>query len=203
MSLQILSAGFAAGLLLLLACTAEGPSGVQGRPWLRAEISGSVQDGFTGDGWFRRDGDPRSEGAIRFVISSEQITRDHRKSLLLWRNMEGIPTPGTYSVRLPDEASERWADFAATYAEEVGGLHRAYVATDGQVTIKSAGAQRIEGAFHFTAALYCARTNEPPFQDPYPCTPARVDPDAPKIQAEGAFVVEPDTFRLVADPGRS
>lgn len=137
---------------------------------------------------------------MRFAITSEQVTRDQRKSLLIWRNMEGIPAPGTYSVRLPDEASDRWDYFAATYAREANGLHDAYVGRDGELTIKSAGPQRIEGVFRFTGVLYCVRTNEPPFHDPYPCRPSQVDPNAATIEVNGSFVVEPDTFRIVADP---
>jgi hypothetical protein len=124
--------------------------------------------------------------AFHLHASQYDLQRRTLQNLQLQRLGDELPTPGTF--RLGRDVSVA-GGFTAFYlhAGETG--YEQFLATDGEVVITVATADRLEGTVRFDAARICSGTGHS-----ISCTwdlSREVGPDAPRVRVTGSFTARP------------
>lgn len=157
--------------------------------WLQAEIiHAEAADSFFGDGFFTLSS--RHDGVTRTFTISASEPGSVGSSLLLVIAAEKRPTVGAYAI-VPKTETLSTTEFSGLFLEELPGGARLFAAEEGRVEITRSGRNLVEGAFEFTAVVYCQVSDNPPATEG-PCTPTQApysDEHAQRVTVEGSFSV--------------
>lgn len=151
---------FVGGMLVVLALTScdTGPTVPADASWLRASLSGPADPLFEGTGAFDTGSDPRRGVSIKWTLNSEGTSAAPGRTLMLYRQGDGRPERGTYTLGLVDQSNGKARGFTAFYMQIRGDTAEAFAARSGVVEITRSTTDRVEGTFRFTGVRYSARS---------------------------------------------
>lgn len=110
--------------IVLVACAESDPSGMNSEPHLRAEITTSTSKlEYHGSGEFALGGGREAGVPATFGVVSRSTSAEGNADFMIWIQQDGVPREGTYSLRVPEPARERWASFSAVYTRERDGVY--------------------------------------------------------------------------------
>lgn len=184
----------AAALAALAACDGS-PTAPRTDPGFTATIRGSVQDELQGTGQFHQippdPTQPRPRPG-RFVITGGGPFDS--RSLMLFREGESLPAPGTYPLAplapfAPPAAGAR--GFTAVYIRRQGDSLEGFTSVEGELRITVSTPARVEGTFRFGGRRNCAGktvgTLGPGAMASLSCE-YPIDPALPAVEVTGSFV---------------
>lgn len=180
--------GLGMTLALLGACRDVG--GDLDVSWLHASVYAPDEATYRGSGSFSVD--ERWDGVIEFTLVSRGLDASDGQRFIFVRHGEGLPAEGAYALAPLAERGGVLIGFTAYYYRDVDGMHEAFTLRSGVLHVTSSTNDRIEGSFEFTGLRYCAGPIVDDFTTEYECgDPNTPDPDAPRIDVVGTFVVVP------------
>lgn len=177
------------GLLLgsvvssLLGCY-DTPIGSQDPGWLRAQLTGAVEEDFAGTGTFWSGADPTAANGRHFSLQSlDELGND----ILFYRAGHSNIAAGSYDLSLLTVREGGLLEgFTASVTRKLGSTYEAYIARSGELQINTVASHRVTGSFTFSAVLYC-RSQQNEADDFYCVSPNSPDPNAPVLNVSGTF----------------
>ena len=181
--------------LLIAGCSGDPTESDAG--FLRANVSGAVDEVYEGTGEFHT-GTPGPDRQ-QFQISSYRGGGEAEPSFALTRWDGGRLAVGSYPLSLVDlvqtRDGPRPAGITFQYFRRVGEYDELFVAESGEVVITRSPPGRVEGTFSFSGMRYCRRQADRVYPLEPPEGPCRLDtgpiPDAPRISVTGSFAAIP------------
>ncbi|NNE47011.1 MAG: hypothetical protein HKN37_10170 [Rhodothermales bacterium] len=146
--------------------------------WVRATVvQADSSAAFTGDGFFGT-----TQG---FSIASRGQGESEGETVILSSSLDALAAPGFYLLT----QTPRAGSFTGVYRRVLeDGTKERYAVTSGEVIVAGSSHERVEGAFSFTAELFC-RTPAGAIQGQ--CHPGSLIPGVEPLAVEGSFSVGP------------
>ncbi len=172
-------------MLALTSCDGASPTDQTDASWLRASLSGAASPIYEGTGAFDTGSDPHRGVSIKWTLNSQGTGAANGRTLMLYRQGDGRPERGTYTLRLVDGSDGKARGFTAFYMQVRGDTAEAFAAQSGVLEIRRSTKDRVEGTFRFTGVRYSARAvNGRPGGD---VTGTPSNPTGPTIEVSGEF----------------